>query len=113
MSGFFHGWMISKKCFNNPERLKLAVDFVNKQCKNVLEYPGMAANGATREDDTALAKQTKDILKAQGAVMCSPLDDKFLDSAAKTAFFTGLTNMILGTTTPAQVITDTINAFIV
>ncbi|HEY8389892.1 MAG TPA: ABC transporter substrate-binding protein [Clostridia bacterium] len=112
MSGFFHGWMISKKCFENPEKLKLAVDFVNKQCKNVLQYPGMAANGATREDDTDLAKQTKDILKKEGAIMCSPLDDKFLDMTAKTTFFTGLTNMILGTKTPAQVITDTINAFV-
>lgn len=112
MSGFFHGWMISKKCYENPEKLKLAVDFVNKQCKNVLEYPGMAANGAIREDDTALAKQTKDILTTEGVVMCSPLDDKFLDATAKSAFYMGLSDMILGEKTPAEVITNTINAFI-
>lgn len=112
MSGFFHGWMISKKCFNDSAKLKLAVDFVNKQCENVLEYPGMAANGATKETDTDLAKQTKAILNIEGAVMCSPLDDKFLDATAKSAFFNGLKNMILGTDTPDEVLDATIAAFI-
>ncbi len=112
MSGFFHGWMISKNCFKNEDKLKLAVDFVNKQCDNVLEYGGLAANGASASNDTALAKATKDILKINGAISCSPLDDKWLYVPAKNTFYSGLTDFLRSSTiTAASVIDATIDAF--
>lgn len=111
MAGFFHGWMISKKCFNDPQRLKLAVDFVNAQCESVMEYGALAANGSVGQNDNRLVKQSKELLKKEGGIMCSPLDDKFVNPTAKKTLYDGLKNLMLGSTTPTKVIEDTISAF--
>lgn len=115
MAGFFHGWMLNKNLLEegNEEKLAAAVRFVNAQCHGNLAYGGLNANGVVDPKITNTLQK-----EAMGATagadpdkVIAPIDDKFANTAARTAMYDGLKLFMQGECTASDVIDDVLAVY--
>ncbi|MCL2599041.1 MAG: hypothetical protein FWD76_03925, partial [Firmicutes bacterium] len=114
MAGFFHGWMISKNCFNNETKLKNAVAFIKAQVDNIAEFGAPTSNGVSPSSDKTIVQQTLDIVKLQdeGYQLLAPLDDRLPQAVKDALMGDGLQVLLQGGSISANtIIKNVMDAF--
>lgn len=113
LSGFSSGWYISKKCWENADKRKAAIDFVkyNSNDAAIVRYVGasggFAASDTAKIDESSLTTQQKQFIELIKNAPATPMvAQDNLEKAAFEVYMNNATKLAKGEITPEAVLKE-------